>query len=324
MANENLPTKKPSPTDLVEETSEGIFKSKLPLSKVSWYWYQKKNPNLDGHIEFIDENGSTTVKMFFQLKSSNRDITYHDCDVSFLNYCFKAAEPTFLVFVNIPQQKVFWEHITPAYIATILGIDDLRSFDQQTKRIHFSDDKIANGDITKIFDVCNEHNRGKESARRFAQDASIKGKAVSGQEPTLESIEQLISSNKEKIAETMQQIGGKQTVGADDFEGIQTKFLSLIEGVPEKAMLFYAHVYLLKPFFLDQRGETTRRNVLQLLEITPAQERYITEILINANLLERTGDLIYTTQTNEARIILNHFVENGRVDLAKVTELFAQ
>jgi len=93
MENKQLTTKRPSSTGLIEQTSRNIFQSKLPLSEAIFIWNDQSYPNFpntDGHIEFFDENGSTTVRMFFQLKSSKKDIAYHDCEVSFLNYCFKS------------------------------------------------------------------------------------------------------------------------------------------------------------------------------------------------------------------------------------------
>ena len=61
MSNIQLETKGPSPTDLIEKKSRQILESKLPLDEAIFVWYGDKNPNLDGHIEFLDESASTTV-----------------------------------------------------------------------------------------------------------------------------------------------------------------------------------------------------------------------------------------------------------------------
>lgn len=154
MSNLNLPTKSISPTDLIEERSKQILKSKLPLREALFTFYPDKYPNLDGHIEFLDENGSTTIKLFFQLKGTENDINYYDCDITFLNYCYRSTEPIFLIFANIPQEKVYWEHIDRTYILSALDIRDIARFAQQSKRITFLEERTINQNTPVLIDIC--------------------------------------------------------------------------------------------------------------------------------------------------------------------------
>ena len=325
MANEQLTTKAPSPTDQIEKKSQQIFESKLPLTDALFVWYGDKNPNLDGHIEFLGENGSTTVKLFFQLKSSEQEIIYHDCDRSFLNYCYQAAEPTFLVFVNIPQQKVYWEHITPAYIVSTLGIGDLVTFDQQTKRINFSEERMIDKNAKILEEVCRTHYQETLEARVYAQEAETKGERVSGQEPTIRKIREAISSSKQEVIGTPQQVTSpEEEAGADAFGHLKEKLTVLLSDMTDKLMFYYAFMYMLKPFYLDQRGEKKRRKLIDLLQITASQERFIIESLVNANLLGRVGDLIFVTQKEEAASALNHYIDAGQLNLEEITQLFSQ
>src|SRR3954454_20361382 len=137
MPSDQLTTRGPSPSDIIEARSKETLKSKLPISETAFIFYPDKHPNLDGHIEFFGPRGSLAVKLFFQLKAKEQDVTSYDIDVMFLNYCYTSHEPTFLFLVNLPQDKVYWVHVNKEYIETVLGIKDLAAFDQQTKRINF-------------------------------------------------------------------------------------------------------------------------------------------------------------------------------------------
>jgi hypothetical protein len=300
MSNNQLITKAPSATDLTEQNSRQIFESKLSLSERIFGWYGDKYPNLDGHIEFLGENGSTAVKMFFQLKGSDKDISHYDCDISLLNYCYKAPEPTFLVFVNIPQQKVYWEHISNFYIENVLNIKDLTTFDQGTKRINFSDEKIIDKNSRVLMEECRKHYQDKSKT--------------------------LIEA-KEKISSEQKQVDviSKESKGAVDiYDVLSGQINSLLDNMTDKCKLYFALVYVLKPFYMDQRGDEKRRKLLGLLQLTDSQERFIVESLENANLFERVGDLVFVTNKDEAISVVNHYVDTGQLDLTEIAQLFYQ
>lgn len=327
MANKQLTTRGPSPTDLIEQNSKQIFESKLPLADRIFFWYGDKTPNLDGHIEFLGENGSTTVKMFFQLKSSEQEIIYHDCDRSFLNYCYQAAEPTFLVFVNIPRQKVYWEHITPAFITSILGITDLVTFDQQTKRINFSEEKIIDQNAPSLIKECRKHYQDTSRAETYNQEAAMRGKRISGQEPTIRKTKEEIKKARKDISSDQKQIKAMPEEKREEiytFHDTRKKFNAILGNMADKLMLYYTFVYLLKPFYLDQRGEKKRKTLIKFLQVTDSQERFLIESLVNANLLGRVGDLIFVIQKEEAILILNHYIDAGQFNLEEITQLFSQ
>jgi len=324
MINVKFATKGPSPTDQIEEKSRQIFRLKLPLSDALFVWYGDKYPNLDGHIEFLGENGSTTVKLFFQLKSSEQDVNYYDCDCSFLNYCYQVAEPTFLVFVNIQQQKVYWEHITPAYIESILGIKDLTIFNQKTKRIIFSEKKIVNNNAKILEEICKKHYQNTEETRKYIQDAENKGERISRQKLIISKIKEDISSSKQEAISTLQQVTSqKRGISTNVFDCLKKKFSALISDIPNKLMFYYAFVYMLKPFYLDQRGEKKRRKLIDLMQITASQERFIIESLINSNFLGRIGELIFVVKKEEAISIINNYIDSGQLNLEEITGLFS-
>ncbi len=300
MSNKQLKTKSVSTTDLVEQNSKQIFESKLPLSERIFSWYGDKYPNLDGHVEFLGENGSTTIKMFFQLKGSDQDISYYDCDVALLNYCYQAPEPTFLVFVNIPQQKVYWEHISTFYIESVLNIKDLTAFNQQTKRVNFSDERVIDKNSQILIEECRKHYQDKSKTFTETQ-------------------EEFSSEQKQVDA-----ISKEPREEADIYNELDKKVDSLLDNVMDKSKLYFALVYLLKPFYLDQRGDERRRKLLSFLQLTDSQERFIVESLVNTNLFGRVGDLIFVTNKEEAISVINHYIDAGRLDLMEITQLFCQ
>lgn len=291
MSNETLQTKKPSPTDLIEERSQLMFRSKLPLNEASISYPREKYPTWDGLMEFFDNNESTITKLFFQLKGTQEDVSFYDAETTFLNYCYKAPEPHFLILANIPRNKVYWEHIDKAYIENVLGIKDLAKFNQQTKRINFLETNIIEQNSSTLIAICKKHYA--DNAKHFI--------------PSAEAPAIIIPSEGELAP----------------FEEVKKKFATTTEGLENKLMLYHSFVYALRPFYLDQRGEYKRRKLLSYLRITDMEERFIIEKLTDGHLIQRVGDLISVNNKQDAISVLNHFVETGSVNLEEITNLFS-
>jgi len=291
MSNKSLQTKKPSPTDLIEERSQLMLRSKLPLNEASISYPREKYPTWDGLIEFFYDNGSATTKLFFQLKGTEKDVNFYDAETLFLNYCYKAPEPHFLILTNIPRKKVYWEHIDKAYIESVLKIKDLAKFDQQTKRIYFSESNVIEQNSSTLINICKKHY--EDNAKYFIPSTEVPA---------------IIISTEEEL---------------ESFEEVQKKFTTKIEGLEDKFMLYHSFVYALRPFYLDQRGESKRKKLLSYLGITDVEERFIIETLTDGNLIERVGDLISVGSKQDAISSLNHFIETGRIDLEEITNLFS-
>jgi hypothetical protein len=301
MSNESFPTKSVSNTDHIEERSRQILRAKLPLNDAILVFYSDKYPNLDGHIEFLEgENGSTAVKLFFQLKGTEQDINYYDLDVSLLNYCYRAAEPTFLILVNIPQEKVYWVHINKSYISSVLQIEDLSKFSQQQKRIIFQEDKTIDQNAPVLMGVCEKHNK----------------------EPSIDALGSLLEDQVGSSVKELSLPGAESK--SVEFSIVKSKFEKSISNLDENLMLYHAFIYALRPFYLDKRGEKKRKDLLNLLSISDAQERFIIENLLLSELLAKTGELVYVTDRADAIATLNHFVESGHINLDQVTQLFSE
>jgi len=324
MINEKLKTKGRSPTDLIEEKSIHIVKSKLPVREAQFILYPEKTPNIDGHIEFYNKNGSTTVRLYFQLKGSQRDIKHYDCTREFINYCYMSYDPIFLIFVNIPQQEVYWEHITQTYITSTLGIENLDVFHQKTKRIIFSKEKVIDNNAKTLEEVCRKHHENVAEIIKNVKEAKNRGEGVSRQKLINSKIKEDISSSKQEAISTLQQVTSqKRGISTNVFDCLKKKFSALISDIPNKLMFYYAFVYMLKPFYLDQRGERKRRKLIDLMQITATQEHFIIESLINSNFLGRIGKLIFVIKKEEAISIINNYIDSGQLNLEEITGLFS-
>lgn len=61
---DQLPTKGVGDTDLLEEQSRHVLRSKLPMKDAMITPFDGKYPNIDVHIEFFGSKGSLGVRMF--------------------------------------------------------------------------------------------------------------------------------------------------------------------------------------------------------------------------------------------------------------------
>src|SRR5262249_23946502 len=98
-------------------------------------------------------------------------------------------------------------------------------------------------------------------------------------------------------------------IAALSFDAVRAKFSASIESIHEKAILYHAFVHMLRPFFLDSRGEKKRGALLQLLGVSETEERFIIESLMNGGLLGRTGNLLFVMNKGEAISALSFFVD---------------
>jgi hypothetical protein len=73
-----------------------------------------KIPNIDGTIDITDENQYSLGKIEVQLKTldeKNLNNPKYQCKLSFLAHCEKSKNPTFLIVVDIKNDKAYWMHI---------------------------------------------------------------------------------------------------------------------------------------------------------------------------------------------------------------------
>lgn len=81
-----------------------------------------KIPNVDGHIEIVNENQQPLGKIEVQVKflpSKKNDKPKHQCEIQFLAYCEDSILPVFLIVVEPTGEKAYWIHISKNYLKTI-------------------------------------------------------------------------------------------------------------------------------------------------------------------------------------------------------------
>ncbi len=293
MSNSKINTRGPSPTKLIELRSQQILRDKLPLHEALFQFYDADYPNLDGQIEFIDKNGSTTIILFFQLKATNKNVNYHDCDIEFLNYCYKANHPCFLFFVDITNNNVYWERINKEYIEKVLGIKDISTFQQKQKRITFLSEKLVDNNVSILSEECSKHYQG----------LSILAASVGERTAELPPHAAIPGSDKQIIEE------------------LRARFEKGLGEMLEKMMIYHAFIYMLTPFYIDKRGEQVRRKLISYLKITDSEERFILEKLERIKLIGREGSLVYVTSKDEAVAEFNHFIDSGKIELSEASKI---
>lgn len=81
-----------------------------------------KIPNVDGHIEIVDETQQPIGKIEVQVKFLpllKKDQPKHQCEIQFLSYCEHSILPVFLIVVDPAGEKAYWIHISLSYLKKI-------------------------------------------------------------------------------------------------------------------------------------------------------------------------------------------------------------
>ena len=132
------------------------------------------------------------------------------------------------------------------------------SFYSANKRINFAEERVIDQNAKVLEEICRKHNRDMREARVDTQEADAKGDLVSGQESIIRKTKEQIEEIKDKFALDRKQIGvapEEKTEKADTFQKIEKKFVSMLDNMAGKFMLYYAFIHALKPFYLDRRGD---------------------------------------------------------------------
>ncbi len=303
MKNKGLPTKGSSPQDNIDRRGQGILREKLPYNEAIIEHYQPKYPNIDGHIEFMNPltGGSTAVHCFFQLKSSEQNKQHFDLKTGYLNYFYECPEPCLLIFVNIPQETVYWEHINKNYIEKVLGIPDLEKYTQKKVRIKFADGHTIDNNAATLLGLSRKH-----------YESMVKD-IPKGEE---------VASSGDIPVPYIPSEGQPKTTKAQ-FAKVENEISACISGLGELAELYYGFIHMLSPLYLDNRGDAKRVKILQYLNMTEAQERYVIEALQNSGLLARRGSLVYVIDAGSAKSVLSHYLDTGKIELDKLTKFFS-
>jgi len=116
-ANESKPASY-STTDEQETLAIDTFKNLVDHKRVRMDIKERdKYPNIDGHLELVDENRSPIGKLEVQIKKLPSQGSKLQCPFSLFSYSEVTCNPVLLVGVDIDQKRAYWIHLTKDLIA---------------------------------------------------------------------------------------------------------------------------------------------------------------------------------------------------------------
>ena len=134
MTDEGQKKVKPTPypkSDEAEHDAVGVLDYMLSSSVKSHTESRDKDPNHDGWLELVDDDGSSAGRIVVQIKKlpeKHRDNPKKQMKTSDLAYCRACADPFFLIAVDIDEEVAYWEHISTKWF------EDEKLDDQNTKQ----------------------------------------------------------------------------------------------------------------------------------------------------------------------------------------------
>lgn len=111
-------------------------------------------------------------------------------------------------------------------------------------------------------------------------------------------------------------------VVSSDFATLQIKYQGMLTRYSDKLIFYQCFIYLIPEFYIDGRGESIRKVVRQLLDITKEEDEMIIQQLIHFEIVEVIGGLIYLKDKTDAKVALNELVSSGKLDVDQLIEKF--
>lgn len=141
-------------------------------------------------------------------------------------------------------------------------------------------------------------------------------------------IEQLpnnLKAERDELKKVVDELQSKKLIKKDSYPAlkiIEQKFQQLFISIELKKKYYFAFLYLLSPVYKGGRDKIKRGKLRRLFRITEKEEEIFISELFRENLIEITGDLITIKDENDAKKILNEAIDNTKVDLDKIVNLF--
>jgi hypothetical protein len=117
-------------------------------------------------------------------------------------------------------------------------------------------------------------------------------------------------------------LGAKQVSVSSDFGKLQIQYQSKLSEFGDKLIFYQGFIYLISEFYLDSRGDKTRRKVRDLLNISSEQEQLIISHLINLGLAKTVGSIIFLQNNKDAKIALNELLNSGKISVEDIFKTF--
>lgn len=119
-------------------------------------------------------------------------------------------------------------------------------------------------------------------------------------------------------------LGSPEIAISEDFLSMKLRYHEKLTVFADKLIFYQCFIFLVPEFYIDQRGESVRAIVREILKITPEEERSILAELERMKSIEVTGNLIYLKNNSDAKIALNELVDSGKIDIQMLIEKFIE
>lgn len=116
----------------------------------------------------------------------------------------------------------------------------------------------------------------------------------------------------------------KKKVLLPEFKQITNRLKDLFVDPKLKMKYYYAFIYLLTPFYIDERNKINREKLRKLFGITKTNENSFIRELKENNLIETTGALVTVKDKDKARENLSEMINKLKISLSKIVNLFLE
>lgn len=178
--------------------------------------------------------------------------------------------------------------------------------------LHHIDGNRENNVTENIVNICS-------NCHGMVHDGKITALELRGYKDKAREVDEEIA----KMHQTLSYILGSPSISvSSDFGQLKLKYQNKLTDYADKLIFYQSFIFLIPEFYIDNRGESSRSLIRDLLSITEEEERTIIEHLQRLNLVETTGSLLSLKDKADAKVALNELISSGRLDLQKLLEKF--
>lgn len=309
-----------SEKDETESESEGIFSKKL-LGRVDITDCDKKKSDIDKYVGLLTkdkEPSGETIEV--QLKSTRKTGKKSlSCKDKFLNYCRQNRAAVLLVFVNIPDNKVYWQHMDRAFIDHGLKFNPEK---QKTKTVYLKDlIEDADNFVEKAIVICKEHGELFAQQENFEQRKKDKKIGAAEKSPI-----EIVANDRygEKSGQQLPEaLSGEELANAVVLVGaIKIKAQAVVNRLLDKLIEYQAALYLLSPVYLDRRGDMVRKKIRDIINISPEEEAVLLQYALESGFVTRIGDLVNIQDMEAAKACASVVIEDKKIDIDELLKDF--
>lgn len=190
-----------------------------------------------------------------------------------------------------------------------------------TPEYHHIDYNRENNTLENIAFLCaNCHRRaGKNKTITIKDLLEYKRKANEENRLRNEAI-----ANKEQIKNLQRQLHelGKAVMSKRTNHALYNNLHKQTRILFDKTIQYHILIYLLSPFYIDQRSVKIRAMIRKLLKLQKKDETYIIKALIQNGLVTKEGNLLFAQKTRDLTAVINDLINEGTINPEELINLF--